>query len=133
MPDLRPDCAAGLVDIPGDVFPAVQRRAVKEGNAGLVARGGTIDHCSLGQDQSDTALGAATIIIGLQLAGHAIGGKTARHRRHDDTIGQGHGFDGERREQYFARLRHKSSPLHYPWPNVSASVMENPRRNCLRP
>ena len=100
MPQLRAHAAAGSMHRLDHPLPAGQRGLpVEERDVRLVARGRTVDHRPLGQDQADAVLGAAAVVRGHVLARHASGREAARHRRHHDAVGQRQRLVAERAEQ----------------------------------
>jgi hypothetical protein len=50
-------------------------------------------------DQADDAFGPPLLLGGMRRAGDAGGCEAARHRRHDDMVGQLQGADAERAQQ----------------------------------
>jgi hypothetical protein len=97
VPELREDAAAGLVDLLGYAPPSGQSVvSVEPGNVGVEARGGMRDEASLGDDEADSAFGAAAIIGRNIGSRHAAGGAGAGHGRHHDSIRERYSIKTER-------------------------------------
>ena len=88
MPELRHDEPARLMHFVGNAFPTGQCFGRMEiGNFVIHARRGMVNRCALGDYQTHPALGAAAIIISHILRRMAARRMAARHRCHNNTVG----------------------------------------------
>ena len=67
--------------------PASARLAVEARDVGVVSEAGPVDPRPLGEDQAHLVLGAAAVVGG-DLGRPTPPGEKARHRRHDDAVGE---------------------------------------------
>ncbi|MNV40757.1 hypothetical protein D3C71_1323730 [compost metagenome] len=110
MPQLRVYAAAGCVHRVGDAAPAGDlRRRAEAGRAGIALAHGR-DIGAFAHDQA--CAGALCIVVGHQGIGGVarLRGARARHRRHDDAVGQGQAAQGQRFKQGIACLHGGSLP-----------------------
>ena len=88
MPQLRHDRPARVVYRFEDPCPAGERRVAKEMGDRGIHRGRRVrNHRPLGDNQTDTLIGSATVIRRDVGAGHAPGRECPGHGSHHDTVG----------------------------------------------
>src|SRR6185312_16330469 len=132
MPKLRENLPAGAVHGGSDALPAGEGCiAVHVGNPRVEPGRVVRDIRALGDDQANSALGAAVVIGRHIIARNTVRRERARHRRHDDSVREIQVVQGEWSKQSFVhsgRTRARRSERGRP-----ATVAIHPTRSGLAP